>query len=357
MPDVTWFCTFSRVTPEKGVDDAVSAIREANRRGTPCGLDVWGPIEKGFEEHYAALFAESGDCVRYRGVLGWDDSLEQLSGYAMLLFPTFYPGEGFPVSVCECFRAGLPAIASDWRFNRELVEEGVTGFLFPPHDREALTRRILQAASDGAEVERMKANAAAYGRRFEPESVMRDLTAWIRETRELHGTQKPIGIIGYFGERTEDPIIGGQMSKTLGIFRELSREFGEDRIRRVDTSNWKQEKGTLPADIFRIAASCDPVLILPNKNGIRIVLPMAALLKHVFGYGLAYPVVGGWLTGVLRKRKLLAALLPQVDYLLPETGGLKKELREYYAGKMDVMPVFSSRDTWDSSRGNAPDAV
>ncbi len=343
MQDIKLFCTFSRVTPEKGVDDAVFAIREASRRGAACRLDVWGPVEKGYEEHYAALFRSNADLVRYRGVLDWSESLEKLSEYTMLLFPTFYPGEGFPVSICESFLAGLPAIASDWRFNRELIDEGRTGFLFPPHDREALTSLILKAASDDKAVESMKANAAAYSRRFDPQNAMRDLTAWLRGKQTQQGTDKPIGIIGYFGERVSAPIIGGQMSKTIGVYRELAREFGENRLRRIDTSNWKQEKGKLAADIFNLVRTCDPILILPNKNGIRIILPMVTLMKRVYGYSAAYPIVGGWLPALLEKKRTLVGLLGRVDYLLPETEGLKHELQKYYAGKMDVMPAFSTR--------------
>ena len=36
------FCTFSRVIPEKGIDDAIEAIKELNESGIESYLDIWG---------------------------------------------------------------------------------------------------------------------------------------------------------------------------------------------------------------------------------------------------------------------------------------------------------------------------
>lgn len=175
------FCTFSRVTPEKGIDDAAEAVKAVNERAgkTICKLVVYGPIDPDFTEHYKSFFADNSDYVTHRGVLSGDDSLKTLSQYYMLLFPTYYPGEGFPTTVCESFMSGLPVIASDWRFNNELVADGKTGFLIPVHDTDKLADVISFAISNKEKVSAMRKQCIAKSEEYQPERVMKNLSDWI----------------------------------------------------------------------------------------------------------------------------------------------------------------------------------
>ncbi|WP_294560815.1 glycosyltransferase [uncultured Traorella sp.] len=177
------FCTFSRVTPEKGIDEAIEAINVINRDGKICHLDIWGPIDPDYKEHYEKLFREQKDQITYKGILSEDKGLEVFSDYYMMLFPTYYPGEGFPTSICESFMAGLPVIASDWRFNKELVIDGKTGFLFPVHDINKLSKKILECINNTEVVNRMKYEALNYSKKFKPDVVTADLFNWIDSVR------------------------------------------------------------------------------------------------------------------------------------------------------------------------------
>jgi len=53
--------------------------------------------------------------------------------------------DGSSISLLEAMACGKPAIVSDIPGNREWVQEGVNGWLFPDGDVEALRRAILQA--------------------------------------------------------------------------------------------------------------------------------------------------------------------------------------------------------------------
>jgi glycosyltransferase involved in cell wall biosynthesis len=56
--------------------------------------------------------------------------------------------EGFPISILEAMRAGLPVIASDVGGVREAVVDGVTGYLVPRGDVDAVRERLEKLASN-----------------------------------------------------------------------------------------------------------------------------------------------------------------------------------------------------------------
>jgi len=70
-----------------------------------------------------------------------------MSSHDVLVLPSYR--EGRPSVVLEALAAGLPVIATDIDGTRELVEDGVTGWLFKPGDINAL-RAILLKILDGA---------------------------------------------------------------------------------------------------------------------------------------------------------------------------------------------------------------
>jgi len=52
--------------------------------------------------------------------------------------------EGLSNSIMEYMQMGLPVVATDVGGNRELVNHGVTGYLVPPNDEEALAEKIIK---------------------------------------------------------------------------------------------------------------------------------------------------------------------------------------------------------------------
>ena len=56
--------------------------------------------------------------------------------------------EGFPLTILEAMRAGLPVIASDVGGVREAVVDGVTGYLVPRDDVQALAERLRRLIRD-----------------------------------------------------------------------------------------------------------------------------------------------------------------------------------------------------------------
>lgn len=59
-----------------------------------------------------------------------------LEKYDAMLFPTHYPTEGIPGSVIDAYISGIPVVASEWTYARELIEDGKTGKIIPFEDNQ-----------------------------------------------------------------------------------------------------------------------------------------------------------------------------------------------------------------------------
>lgn len=136
------FVYLARITPLKGTDIILSAVRSLNRKGVSFSIDFYGFIEKGypFEDYIAEI-----PNVNYKGALSLksEEDYEYLhTNYDVLLFPTYYPNEGFPGTIIDGYMAGLPIITTQWRYNRHIVEDKKSGWLIPVQDSEKLATLI-----------------------------------------------------------------------------------------------------------------------------------------------------------------------------------------------------------------------
>ena len=167
------FCTYSRVTEEKGITCAAVAVEEINKEAgtTVCTLDVYGQMDLGYEDEFDKILNKN-PYVKYGGILKGDDAIDILSTYYGLLFPTTYPGEGFPGTLVEALKAGLPVIASDWRYNKEIVKVNVTGLLYSLDEKEGLKKSMKQFIDNPEEVKNMRINCVEESKKYDAAVVM-----------------------------------------------------------------------------------------------------------------------------------------------------------------------------------------
>ena len=132
-------CTFSRVMKEKGIEDAIEAVIRVNStlNTEVFSLDIYGQVDENQFEWFCSLKEKFPSYVRYAGVVPFEKSVEVLKKYFALLFPTYYDGEGFAGTLIDAMAAGIPVIASDWKYNSEIVNDNV-GRTYPTRDVEAL---------------------------------------------------------------------------------------------------------------------------------------------------------------------------------------------------------------------------
>jgi glycosyltransferase involved in cell wall biosynthesis len=135
------FC--ARVIKEKGIEEAIASVDRLNANdSTPVvSLDVYGPVPESYRKRLEQLVAASASTI-YKGVLPMSEVYTTLQQYDLMLFPTYYSGEGFPGTIIDAFIAGLPVLASDWKYNPEIIEQGRTGAICRARSAEDLTRTL-----------------------------------------------------------------------------------------------------------------------------------------------------------------------------------------------------------------------
>ncbi len=141
----THFLFLSRIQEEKGCTLICECAKELNKKGYngKYQIDFYGQVKQQYETLFNSYLAEN-DNLRYCGVLDLNDwaNYSLLAKYHFMLFPSFWEGEGFPGVVVDASIAGVPIVASDWHFNKELVIDGYNGIIVKAKDQMSLLQAM-----------------------------------------------------------------------------------------------------------------------------------------------------------------------------------------------------------------------
>jgi glycosyltransferase involved in cell wall biosynthesis len=119
-----------RMTPDKGVRQAVLAARSAGRRLVVAAKAREEAEQSYFRQHVEPLL--DGD-VEFIGEVGGNEKLALLGSACALLNPIQWP-EPFGLVMIEAMACGTPVIATSCGAAPEIVDDGVTGYLCRGHD-------------------------------------------------------------------------------------------------------------------------------------------------------------------------------------------------------------------------------
>ena len=170
-------CTFSRVMKEKGIEDAANAIESVNAHfgRTVYTLDIFGQVDDEYKEKFSQLEKSFPDYISYGGAIDANMSVEILKSYFALLFPTYYKGEGFAGTLIDAMSAGVPVIASDWKYNSEFVVPGKTGVIIENCNAERLAEELINIAAVPEKWNSMRLSALKESEKYKPDIAVRPL--------------------------------------------------------------------------------------------------------------------------------------------------------------------------------------
>lgn len=134
-----------KLDPQKGFDMLIKAWKYVKLQMPEWHLDIFGSGE--LWEELQTMIAENSLCdvVKLRG----RSRTIQYEMETSSIFVMSSRFEGFPMVLIEAISAGLPIVSFDCPTGpRELVVEGVSGYLVPENDIEALAERLIKLMSD-----------------------------------------------------------------------------------------------------------------------------------------------------------------------------------------------------------------
>ncbi|WP_308270624.1 glycosyltransferase [Prevotella sp.] len=170
--------TFSRVTEKKGIGTAANSVMKLNKKygRKVFTLDIYGPVDPGEDESWFAELRKSfTDAITYRGNAPFDKSVEILSGYFALLFPTQYFTEGIPGTIIDAYAAGVPVIASKWKSFADVVEEGITGLGYDFNTTTDLEKIMEKIITDPSIITNLKQGCVRKANDFLPQNAIKPL--------------------------------------------------------------------------------------------------------------------------------------------------------------------------------------
>lgn len=167
------FLFLSRINSHKGCDLILSAAEKLNEKySEKYEIDFYGEVA----EEYADFHKKVGILpnIHYKGFVDLRESknYDILARYDVMLFPTFWHGEGFPGIIIDAFVAGLPVIASDWHLNKDIISEGNTGYLIKASDIDALSRAMEKCITDPSTIRTMAPACQQEALKYDVDSVV-----------------------------------------------------------------------------------------------------------------------------------------------------------------------------------------
>jgi glycosyltransferase involved in cell wall biosynthesis len=163
----------SNLIPEKGATDFVRVAAALHAVMPDVEFQIVGASSSDeylAEVHELIRALDVEHVVHVLGPIYGSDKDRLIADAALLVFPSTYPYEAQPLSIIESFSLGTPVIAYDIGGLRDLITNGVNGFLVPPGDRNGIVAGVSRLLSDPLALEQLSAGARqSYAERHHPD--------------------------------------------------------------------------------------------------------------------------------------------------------------------------------------------
>lgn len=107
----------SNLIESKGIRECIDAIGILNKRNVPIRLSVYGNLISGDREGLKDMIGHNlPENVVYYGFADLGGKARALKNSDILVLPSYYPSEAFPLVALEAARFGCALVLSDWQY-------------------------------------------------------------------------------------------------------------------------------------------------------------------------------------------------------------------------------------------------
>ena len=173
--EVIQFVFLSRIIPDKGCNLIIKAVNQLNTEGfiNKYNVDFYGKIDNAYYEEFTREL-NLIENANYEGLLDLRENAgyDELAGYDVMLFPTYWHGEGFAGIFIDAFIAGLPIIVSDWNHNKEFIKDGETGIVISPQNVSELATAMRNVIEKKVDIAKMSKNCQTEAMNYDIDTII-----------------------------------------------------------------------------------------------------------------------------------------------------------------------------------------
>ena len=168
-------CTFTRIHKDKGIEDSINAVKIANKmlNSDIFQLDIYGEIDKKYGFQFEEQKKQFPQFISHKGCINAKDAVNVLKKYDLMLFLTYWKGEGFPGTIIDAFFSGLPVIATEWNYNFEVLKENITGYKVKVKNPEEVARILIKLYKEQEKLVNMKFECLKEADEYTPSKAMK----------------------------------------------------------------------------------------------------------------------------------------------------------------------------------------
>lgn len=177
-PEAPLLLYVGRLSKEKNLNDLLEPIRRLSDTGARLAFVGSGPAQEELEEMFA------GTNTYFAGYMSGEDLSAAFASADVFAFPSTTETLGFVAM--ESMASGVPVVGADAGGIPFVIDDGVNGFLVPPHDADAITDRLRRLLTDTELRERFALASRAEAERHSWRSATESLVGFYQEAIRIH---------------------------------------------------------------------------------------------------------------------------------------------------------------------------